>query len=294
MHSFIGTSPLARRWPISAARDPHSSAKELSKFGFPSNGVKILDHSSDIQTPQRMNSSLLSFGRFSSQIDVSKESNTQLRKIFIGSNCARILCARLPIQTLEILEDQRQAGYNDEEIMHMLNLPFIPPKDISFEFIGRCYRCGLKDHLRANCPGICLDCQCLGHRCPRCSPMAQHPSSSGLKPTPATCYARPRKQIWWVKPVQKSRKEINATAKMVWVPKKKKEGDDSGNISATAPEAISPPPPVTSPAPPAHQLEAPLLSDSATMATFPVNPLAFLPDGMTIDQGPPDARYAQI
>jgi hypothetical protein len=60
----------------SAARDPHSSAKELSKFGFPSNGVKILDHSSDIPTPQRMNSSLLSFGRFSSQIDVSKESNT--------------------------------------------------------------------------------------------------------------------------------------------------------------------------------------------------------------------------
>jgi hypothetical protein len=91
----------------SAARDPHSSAKELSKFGFLPVGASSMDHSHKFQTPQRMHSSLLNFGSFSSQIDVSKESNTRLRKTFIGSNCARILCARLPILTLEILEDQR-------------------------------------------------------------------------------------------------------------------------------------------------------------------------------------------
>jgi hypothetical protein len=171
--------------------------------------------------------------------------------------------------------------------MHMLNLPFIPPKDITFEFIGRCYRCGLKDHLRANCPGLCLGCQSLGQRCNDCSKRAQLPLCHGVKPAPA---GQAKKQIWRVKYVQTSRKKFIAPTKLVWVPKKKKEGDDSGNSLATTPAAVSPPSSVTSPAPPTHQPEAPLLGDSATMATFPVNPLAFLPDGMTIDQGPLDRK----
>jgi hypothetical protein len=77
---------------------------------------------------------------------------------------------------------------------------------------------------------------------------------------------------------------------MVWVPKNKKEGDDSGNSPATAPTSVSPPSPITTPAPPTHLPKAPLLGDSKTMATFPINPLAFLPDGMTIDQGPPNHK----
>jgi hypothetical protein len=33
-----------------------------------------------------------------------------------------------------------------------------------------------------------------------------------------------------------------------------------------------------------------LIDETEAMATFPVNPLAFLPEGMTIDQGPPDRK----
>jgi hypothetical protein len=60
---------------------------------------------------------MISFGSFPIQIDVYKENNLCIKKNFFGSNCARILCARLPIQTLDLLEDQRQAGYSEEEIM---------------------------------------------------------------------------------------------------------------------------------------------------------------------------------
>jgi hypothetical protein len=63
------------------------------------------------------------------------------------------------------LEILRLAKYSDEEIMEYLDLPLIPPKDLVYEYLGSCYRCGLKDHLRIDCPGICLDCQRLGERC---------------------------------------------------------------------------------------------------------------------------------
>jgi hypothetical protein len=43
------------------------------------------------------------------------------------------------------MEDQGQAGYSEVEIMQLLKLPLIPP--ISFEFIGRCFISGLRDHL---------------------------------------------------------------------------------------------------------------------------------------------------
>jgi hypothetical protein len=127
----------------------------------------------------------------------------------------------------------------------------------------------------------------LGQRCNVCSKRAQQPLRHGVKPAPD---GQEKKQIWRVKPVQTSQKKFIAPTKLVWVPKKKKEGDDSGNSLATTPAAVSPPSSVTSPAPTTHQPEAPLLGDSATMATFPVNPLAFLPDGMPIDQGPLDRK----
>jgi hypothetical protein len=168
-HSPTRCNPSLHVLTDSVARHPHSSAKELSKFGFLHDEARPLDASSrpsaSTHASPRMNSSLLSFGSFPSQIDVCKESNIQLKKTFIGSNCAWILCARLPIQTLEFLEDQRQAGYDEEEIMQMLNLPFIRPNELSFEFIGRCFICGHSDHLQPNCPGVCLGCQRLGHKC---------------------------------------------------------------------------------------------------------------------------------
>jgi hypothetical protein len=48
---------------------------------------------------------------------------------FIGANCGRILCQRLPVSVLQHLEDLRLARYREEEIMEILKLPFIPPKD---------------------------------------------------------------------------------------------------------------------------------------------------------------------
>ena len=52
--------------------------------------------------------------------------------------------------------------------MEALNVPLIPPKDMVFEFLGRCSKCGLHDHLRVDCPGVCPDCQLLGLKCSTC------------------------------------------------------------------------------------------------------------------------------
>jgi hypothetical protein len=119
----------------SAARDPHSSAKELAKFGFNSFGARpnvttplsssIPSSFAHVSSSSKLNLNLISFGSFPSRIDLNKESNCLLKKTFIGANCARILCAQLPIQTLDIMEDLRQAGYCEEEIMDMCNIPRI-------------------------------------------------------------------------------------------------------------------------------------------------------------------------
>ena len=93
------------------------------------------------------------------------------QRVFVNDNFARKLCAFLPKATLENLEDLREARYSEAEIMEALNLPLIPPKDLVFQFLGRCYRCGLHDHLRANCPGVCPHCQILGFKCVDCEGM---------------------------------------------------------------------------------------------------------------------------
>jgi hypothetical protein len=67
----------------------------------------------------------------------------------------------------------------------------------------------------------------------------------------------------------------------IWVVKR--EADKKGVIPLTSSEnkgAVS-----SLPLP-----QATVQSPSAAMATFPVNPLAFLPEGMTIDHGPADRK----
>lgn len=113
----------------------------------------------------------MAFGQF--QVLVSKDKEVIRKSMFIGSNCARALCQRLLIQTLKHLEDLRQARYPEEEIMEILNIPLIPPKDLVFQFIGCCSRCGLANHQRPNCPGVCLNCQRMGHKCEACVLKAQ-------------------------------------------------------------------------------------------------------------------------
>ncbi|KAK1695204.1 hypothetical protein QYE76_011901 [Lolium multiflorum] len=70
----------------------------------------------------------------------------------------------------------------------------------------------------------------------------------------------------------------------------------SSSTSFTTYTAVSPPcpdPAPTSPPSPGDS-QALLITEAEAMATFPVNPLAFLPEGMTIDQGPPDRKIHPI
>jgi hypothetical protein len=184
----------------SASRDPFSSAKELVKFGVSRDESSFIP--CNVSTSRR-SSSAINFGNFSVQWDDNLETLDFSKKVFIGSNCARILCSRLPILTLEIMEDQRQAGYTNEEIMQNLKIPFIPPKSVSFQFIGRCYKCGLRDHLRPQCPGICAGCQSLGRKCSVCVGAKVHtgPAINGNS-------NKPKKKIWRIKQVQQSRKKL--------------------------------------------------------------------------------------
>jgi hypothetical protein len=154
----------------SARRDPFSSASELAKFGLTPKGMKSVSICKDDSSSQR-SSLTFSFGQFNVHFPSDKEVIRQ--SLFIGSDCDKTLCQRLPIETLKHLEDLRQAKYSEQEIMEILNIPLIPPKDLVFQFIGCCYRCGLTDHLRPNCPGMCVDCRRLSHKCEACVLKAQ-------------------------------------------------------------------------------------------------------------------------
>jgi hypothetical protein len=87
---------------------------------------------------------------------------------FMGDKFARNLCRNLSLEKLENLEVMRSARYSDAEIMHSLNLPLIPPLETVFNFLGRCSRCSLFNHLSKDCPGPCASCQQLGFPCRVC------------------------------------------------------------------------------------------------------------------------------
>jgi hypothetical protein len=145
----------------SSAKDT-SATDELAKFGFNRN---VSSTPMVTSNPPMVSCDNQEF--VVGQISVPLKTDCVFSPGFtsMGSNFPRLMCQRFPVLTLEILEDQRQAGYSEADIMYSLNLPFIPSKDLVFEFIGRCYRCGLKDHLRINCPGFCDGCARLGVKC---------------------------------------------------------------------------------------------------------------------------------
>jgi hypothetical protein len=183
-HSEVENIEVAQRAPtlfkpkldvlFDSARVDHSSAAELAKFGFscenfksPPQLVNRLQQSGDPNPGSSSSAFSVKFGSFSEPVIL--ESQSTFNGHFYNHNFARKLCATIDKEILEPLEVLSLARYKEEEIMVMLNFPFIPPKDLVFEFLGYCSRCGLHDHLRANCPGICLDCQLLGFRCHSCS-----------------------------------------------------------------------------------------------------------------------------
>jgi hypothetical protein len=162
----------------SAGRDPLSSSAELAKFGLDQRAIhSTCNIGSSHVTPAVLRDHVprqptsLNFGSLNFEIPKVLPAVKDLT--FIGANCGRILCQRLPVSVLQHLEDLRLARYSEMDIMEILKLPFIPPKDLVYEFIGCCSRCSLSDHLRPNCPGVCDQCQFLGFKCPACSNKAQ-------------------------------------------------------------------------------------------------------------------------
>jgi hypothetical protein len=124
---------------------------ELAKFGFASPNHSSSGVPADSSSPaSTLGPDCLRFGSFLVPLLVDLD----FPKIFIGNKCADLLCEKLPSSELEHLEVLRLAGYSCEEIMEIMQLPFIPPKDLVFKYLGRCSRCGLRDHLRAACPGV--------------------------------------------------------------------------------------------------------------------------------------------
>jgi hypothetical protein len=60
------------------------------------------------------------------------------------------LSNKVSVDILEHLEDLRIANFCEAEIMQILDLPLIPPKEMVFKILGRCSRCGLLDHQRSH------------------------------------------------------------------------------------------------------------------------------------------------
>jgi hypothetical protein len=118
-----------------------SAKRELAIFGFIcTTSSTPLEHSNS--ATMTCDDPFFKVGQLTIPIKKDRVASSKLTSM--GSNFPCLLYHNLPVQTLEILEDQRQAGYSEEEIMDALNLPIIPPKDLVFEFIGRCYRVDFK------------------------------------------------------------------------------------------------------------------------------------------------------
>ena len=228
-------------------------------YGFLNSSLNSAKH----ENSDHSNSAGIFFGSFSEPVKL----DCPLQKVFYNESFFLKLCANQSVTMLEDILDLRQARYSEAEIMEAVNLPILPPSEFIFKFLGRCSRCNLRDHLVSDCPGLCLGCQRLGRKCDIFRPLP-----SGL---------RPMKQIW--RPKQKqNRRRPSLPVRKIWVPKQRKEREVFPQIRVSEAAASSPPenpPQATVQAPPQRTL---------AMANFPVNPHAFIPDGMTIERGPAD------
>jgi hypothetical protein len=243
----------------------------------------------------------VSFGSFHDPI-ILDHKDQDWDRTFVGMSFARKLCSSLPTDTLLQLEDLRMAGYSKQQIMDTLRIPFVLPKDVVFEFIGSCSGCDLLGHFLQHCPSSnvtgldfnrpgnsvgstsvkCFKCLDLGHldrsclvgwRCKRCSKIGHiaHDCSVSMR-------------IWRVKAKLTLLTNSHLSHPKVWVIKQKQT-----KIEANIPPGFDSLTPAISP--PLLLLQATVqLPSSVAMATFPVNPLAFLPEGMSIDQGPADRK----
>jgi hypothetical protein len=254
-----------------------SSDAELSKFGFITK--RSYDHGSASSSKSHGNS--LSFGSFSDPI--STDLDGPIQKHFMGQSFLKKLCEFLPINTLLAIQDLRQAGYSDPDIMESLKIPSVPPNDLISAFIVSCSNCGLDGHHMQDCDRMksrtCFKClgpshvnaNCLlGWRCRACRQLGHIARLCPIK----------QQKIWGVKTWPATRDPTD-TAQKIWVVKSRTKGKEINLLTSrriSVPAVLTPLPQST------------LQLQPAAMATFPVNPLAFLPEGLTIDQGPADRK----
>jgi hypothetical protein len=355
----------------SAATDLGSSDHELAKFGFSYRPKHIVDEPiKELDQPfgsVHIGSTNISIGQFCFDIPLDQGNGSSSfgelpKKI---GQCAKISkiqcppeadppkkglatekvttspadfstyawCYSVPGTTLLHLEDLRLANYSEQDIMEILNVPSIPPMELTFKILGYCSRCCLLDHQLKDCPGPCDSCAYLGKACSICASnrAVQKPDCSkclGVGHDTFKCQMGWRcrkclklghraracednsKMVCRVKQCTSSmEKRSSRLPKQVWVKKviSQQPSIQSNLDTLTAREYLGvidtchskplldptcaasssfsfpyvPPPTFTSTVLPQEWM---------TMATVPVNLLAFLLEGMTVDHGPADRK----
>jgi hypothetical protein len=260
----------------SAASDQSgASALELAKFGF-------INPNSDLS--QSNYQKKVTFGSFSDPIILDHVESPKNK--FVGLNFQRKLCEFLHSDSLLKIQDLRQAGYSDPDIMDIMKIPIVPQSDLISSFIPYCSKCGLNGHVLGDCKlnskSSCFKClapdhnghDChLGWRCKRCKELGHVARSCSSRQLngPTLIW---REKIWLGKRIQ------TKEAGKIWVVKRhlKGEGINLPNNRSSPTSAVSPP------------LSQTHLPQAAAMANFPVNLLAFLPEGMTVDHGLADRK----
>jgi hypothetical protein len=143
------------------------------------------------------------------------------------------------MDTLLQLEDLRLAGYSQQQIMDTLRIPFVPPKEVVFEFIGSGSGRDLPRHDLQQCPSAnvagpdvirpdisigstsvkCFKCLDLGHLGRNCLMGWRCKSCSKIGHIARDCSVLRR--IWRVKAKSTHLTNSHLSRPKVWVIKQK-------------------------------------------------------------------------
>jgi hypothetical protein len=163
--------------------------------------------------------------------------------------------------------------------MESFKIPAVPPEKIIENFIHCCLVCGLDGHASSHCPALfCKKCLAHGHKVVSCLVGWRRKKCKHLGHLAHQCVTG-HNQEWRVKA---HRSQTNSIQEKIWVVKKQGKGEEINLLSSQNIRELA-----ILPLPLPQAIVHPL---PAAMATFPVNPLAFLPEGMTIDHGPADHK----
>jgi hypothetical protein len=154
----------------SAALDSNSSsAIELAKFGFDRSQILGIKGNSNFNHSPPVKENVLRFGSFSDPIMV--DPNKQFSEKFIGSDYMQDFSRSLSAKTLLHIQDMRQAGYADSEIMQSLKIPLIPPDSVVTNLTNSSSNFGLNGPSVRDGPSnsvACAKCLAAGHAAADC------------------------------------------------------------------------------------------------------------------------------